>query len=139
MKRIAIAVIVTAASLAAASARADTRVHIGVSVGAPAYHSAPRTVVVAPPPAIVVATPRGYWKEVQVRTWVPERWVVRHSRWGRPERYCEPGHYAYTTQRVWVETPAPVYRHPHHHHGYRDHHGRYDRHDRHDHHRGWRR
>ena len=110
MKRIAIALLVTTAALAANSARADTRVSIGVNVGAPVYRSVPPAVVVAPPPvvgyappAVVVAPPRGYWKDVQVRTWVPERWVVRHNRWGRPERYCEPGYYTYTTQRVWVE------------------------------------
>src|SRR5688572_15455414 len=121
MNRLTLAVVVSAAALAAAgSARADTRVRIGVNIGAPAYHhpapvivSAPApavvyapapTVVYARPPAVVVAPPRGYWKEVQVKTWVPERWVVRTSRWGRTERYCEPGYYTYRTDRVWVET-----------------------------------
>jgi hypothetical protein len=118
MKRIAIALVVSAAALAASSARADTRVQIGVNIGAPAYRRsapvivnapaptvvyAPPTVVYAPPPAVIVAPPRGYWKEVQVKTWVPERWVVRTNRWGRAERYCEPGYYTYHTDRVWVD------------------------------------
>ena len=110
MKRIAIALLATAAALAATSARADTRVSIGVNVGGPAYRPVPPAVVYAPapsvvyaPPAVVVAPPRGYWKDVQVKTWVPERWVVRTNRWGRSERICEPGYYAYTTNRVWVD------------------------------------
>jgi hypothetical protein len=102
MKRIAIALFVTAAALAATSARADTRVSIGVNVGSPSYRPAPPTVVYAPAPTVVVAPAHGYWKEIVVKTWVPERWVVRHNRWGRPERYCEPGYYAYRTDRVWV-------------------------------------
>lgn len=110
MKSLTIAFLVTAAALAANSARADTRVSIGVNVGAPVYRPAPPAVVYAPapevvyaPPAVVVAPPRGYWKEVQVKTWVPERWVVRQNRWGRSERYCEPGYFTYRTDRVWVD------------------------------------
>ncbi|WP_414660411.1 hypothetical protein [Horticoccus sp. 23ND18S-11] len=110
MKRITLAVLVTAAALGASSARADTRVSIGVNLGVPAYRPAPPTVVYAPapvvnyaPPTVVVAPSRSYWKDVEVRTWVPERWVVRHNRWGRPERYCEPGYYALRTERVWVD------------------------------------
>ena len=109
MKITALTVLATAV-LAAGSARAETHVRIGVNVGAPVYRS-PAPIVVAPPvayappPVVVVApSPRGYWKEVPVKTWVPERWVVRHNRWGRPERYCEPGYYTYTTQRVWVDS-----------------------------------
>jgi len=101
MKRIALALLVTAAALVANSARADTRVSIGVNLGAPAYRPAP-PVAYVPAPVVVVA-PRGYWKDVQVQTWVPERWVVRTNRWGRSERYCEPGYYAYRTERVWVD------------------------------------
>ena len=110
MKRILLALFVSAAALAANSARADTRVSVGINLGGPAYHPAPPVVyapapavVYAPPPAVVVSSPRGYWRDVQVRTWVPERWVVRTNRWGRAERYCEPGYYAYRTERVWVD------------------------------------
>ena len=111
MKRIAIAFLATAAALAANSARADTRVSIGVNLGGPSYRPAPPAVVYAPapavvyapPPAVVVAPSRGYWKEIQVKTWVPERWIVRTNRWGRNERYCEPGYYTYRTDRVWVD------------------------------------
>lgn len=111
MKRIALALLVSAGALAASSAQADTRIHVGVNVGAPSHrHHAPPAVVVAPPavvyappPAVVVAPPRGYWKDVPVKTWVPERWVMSRDRWGRSVRVCEPGYYTYTTQRVWVE------------------------------------
>ncbi len=109
MKRITIALLATAATFAVASARADTRFSIGVNIGVPTYRSAPPTVVYAPPPAVwppagVVAPARGSWKDVAVKTWVPERWVVSRDRWGRPVRHCEPGYYAYRTERVWVET-----------------------------------
>ncbi|MES2692144.1 MAG: hypothetical protein V4773_01640 [Verrucomicrobiota bacterium] len=122
MKRIAIALIATAAAaLAANTAHAGTDVRIGVNIGGPSYRPAPPVVVARPPtvvyaPPVVVAPSRGYWKDVTVKTWVPERWVVRHNRWGRSERVCEPGYYTYTTNRVWVD-------------------GRNDRfdHDRHDH------
>ena len=131
MKRLAIALVVTAAALAASSAHADTRVSI--HIGAPAYRPAPPAVVYSPAPAVtyipaptvVVAPAHGYWKEIRVKTWVPERWVVRHNRWGRAERYCEPGYYTYRTDRVWVEDR-------HH-----DRHHRHDRYDRHDRRHGW--
>jgi hypothetical protein len=141
MKRIAIALVATAAALAATSARADTRVSIGVNVGGPAYRPVPPAVVYAPAPSVVYAPPvvvapsRGYWKDVQVKTWVPERWVVRTNRWGRSERICEPGYYTYVTNRVWVDG-----RHDHNHgrgsysYGYGN-----DRHDRRYDNRGWNR
>jgi hypothetical protein len=111
MKRIAIALLASAAALAANSARADTRVSVGVNVGTPVYRTpapavvyAPAPAVVyAPAPAVVVAPPRGYWKEVVVKTWVPERWVSSHDRWGRHVRVCEPGYFTYRTERMWVD------------------------------------
>lgn len=113
MKRIPFALLATAATLAVASARADTRFNIGVSIGVPTCRPVPPAVVYAPPPAVcppapavAVAPVRGYWKDVSVRTWVPERWIVRPDRWGRPVRYCEPGYYTYRTERVWVEAPS---------------------------------
>ena len=127
MNRIALALVASAAALGATVARADTQVRIGVNIGRPVYshpapvvvHAPPPAVVYAPPPAVVyapapavVVAPRGYWKEVDVKTWIPERWVVRTNRWGRPERYCEPGYYSYRTDRVWVD------HHPHHHHSH---------------------
>ncbi len=111
MKRIALALLASAAALAATTARADTRVSIGVNLGAPVYTPAPSVVYApapvmrAPAPAVVYAPPaRGYWKDVTVKTWVPERWVMSRDRWGRPIRVCEPGHFAFTTNRVWVDT-----------------------------------
>jgi hypothetical protein len=134
MKRIAFALIASAAALAASSAHADTRVRVGINIGAPEYTPAP-VVVAAPPPAVVYApapvvvapAPRGYWKDVQVRTWVPERWIVRTNRWGHSERYCEPGYYALRTERVWVDGRSErgrgyAYGHDHD----RGHDGRYD-------------
>lgn len=138
MKRIAFALFATAAALAATSAHADTRVRVGINIGAPEYTPAPVVVaapppavvyapapaVACPPPAVVVApAPRGYWKDVQVRTWVPERWVVRTNRWGHSERYCEPGYFAVRTERVWVDGRSDYGRG----HGYgHDHDGRYE-------------
>jgi len=109
MKRIAIALLVSAAALAANSARADTRVSVGINMGTPVYAPAPR-VVVAPAanyyaPAVPVYNEpaRGYWKDVTVKTWVPERWVTSRDRWGHAVRVCEPGYYTYRTDRVWVD------------------------------------
>jgi len=144
MKRIAIALLATVAALAATTARADTRVSIGVNFGGPHYRPAPPAVVYAPAPPAVVYAPapvRGYWTDVSVKTWVPERWVSTHDRWGRHVRVCEPGYFTYRTERVWVDgRSGPGY---HGHHGHRDHaygydnrdNGRYDRDTR----GGWRR
>ena len=108
MKTIALALLVSAAALATSSARADTRVSFGLNVSLPAYHVAPPAVTCAPPPTVVYApvAPRGYWKEVTVKTWVPERIVIAHNRWGRAERICEPGYFDYRTDRVWVEADS---------------------------------
>jgi hypothetical protein len=118
MKRLAVALIFSAAALAVTPARADSRVHIGVSIGSPVLHrpapvivapapvvrySAPPVVMYAPPPAVVVTGPRGYWKEVPVKVWVPERWVVHTNRWGHAEQHRVPGYFAYRTERVWVD------------------------------------
>ncbi|MGH7956662.1 MAG: hypothetical protein ACREH8_06595 [Opitutaceae bacterium] len=140
MNRLAIALVVSAATVAVSSARADTRVHVGVSFGSPAYHhrapvvvrapaptvvyAVPPTVMYAPPRAVVVAAPRGYWKEIQVKTWVPERWFVRTNRWGRAERFCEPGYFTYRTDRVWVDRRSDhrhgyAYGYNHHRHSHR--------------------
>ncbi len=53
----------------------------------------------------------GYWKRVEVRTWVPGYWVTER-RHGRTHRYYVEGHYKVRTERVWVS------------------YDRYDRHDR---------
>ncbi len=58
----------------------------------------------------------GYWKRVEVRTWVPGYWVSER-RHGRTHRYYVEGHYEIRTDRVWVSY---------------DRHNRYDRNDRHD-------
>lgn len=55
----------------------------------------------------------GYWKRVEVRTWVPGYWVTER-RHGRAHRYYVEGHYEIRTDRVWVA------------------YNRYDRHDRRD-------
>jgi hypothetical protein len=58
----------------------------------------------------------GYWKRVEVRTWVPGYWVTER-RHGRTNRYYVEGHYKIRTERVWVAY---------------DRHPRHDRHDRRD-------
>jgi len=128
MNHLTTALLVTAAALATTPAWAGTRVTLGIHVGLPVYAPPPVVVVpvpppLPPPPVVVAAPPCGYWREVVVRTWVPERWVVAHDRWGRPVRNCTPGYFAYRTERVWVENravPAPT----HHHGGYIAHHTR---------------
>ncbi len=104
MKTIALALIISAAAVATSSARADTRVSFGLNVTLPTYRAQPPVVAYAPPPTVVYApvAPRGYWQEVAVKTWVPERIVFVRNRWGRTERVCEPGYFTYRTDRVWV-------------------------------------
>lgn len=46
--------------------------------------------------------PRGYWKEIVVKSWVPGRWVMHCDSRGREVRSFHPGHYALHTDRVWV-------------------------------------
>ena len=98
MKTIALALLVSAAAVATSSAHADTRFSFGINVGIPSYRALPPVVECAP------VAPRGYWKEIVVKTWVPERLVVRHDHWGRHERVWEPGYFTYRTDRVWIET-----------------------------------
>ena len=43
----------------------------------------------------------GYWKRVEVRTWVPGYWVTER-RHGRTHRYYVEGHHEIRTERVWV-------------------------------------
>lgn len=43
----------------------------------------------------------GYWKRVEVRTWVPGYWVTER-RHGRTHRYYVEGHYEIRTERVWI-------------------------------------
>jgi hypothetical protein len=63
---------------------------------------------------------RGYWKTVSVKVWVPGRWIIERSRYGRDYRRYVDGHYTFRTDRVWVSYDR---------HDRRDHHDRYDRHD----------
>ncbi len=114
MNRIALALIASAATFATA-AHADTRFSIGIHVGshAPTHYAPPAVVVCppAPPPTVVYAPARGYWKEITVKTWVPERWVSSRDRFGRLVRVCEPGYYTYRTDRVWVDGRPEFDRH----------------------------
>ena len=118
MNRTALALLAVAATLAAPPLSADTRVSFGINLGRP-HVAPPPAIVVAPPPVVVVAPApgHGYWREVPVKTWVPERWVYSRDRWGRTIRVFEPGYFTYRTDRVWVNygpecRPAPS---PHHH------------------------
>lgn len=47
--------------------------------------------------------PRGYWRDVTVKTWIPERWVMTRNRWGRAVRIFEPGYFTCSTSRMWVD------------------------------------
>jgi hypothetical protein len=96
----------------ATPAKAGTDVHLNIRLGPPK----PVIVVPArghdgrgygytnrdyrdtcPPPA-----PRGYWKEVTVKVWVPARWVVSRDHCGREVRVYERAYPTYKTERVWV-------------------------------------
>jgi hypothetical protein len=44
----------------------------------------------------------GYWKTVEVRTWVPGFWLVERGHHGRTYRRFVEGHYEFRTDRVWV-------------------------------------
>jgi hypothetical protein len=92
----------------ATTANAGTDFKIRVNIGTP-----------PPPPIIVVedhhrgrghghhphhVAPRGYWKDVSVKVWVPSRWIVSRDRWGHEVRTHVRGHYTYRTDRVWVDT-----------------------------------
>lgn len=111
MKLFTFALAASAAALAGTALRADTRFSIGVHVGPPIYRTAPPVVIYAPPPPAVYAPPptvvyapaRGYWSDVVVKTWVPERWTVSRDRWGRMVRHHEPGYFTYRTERAWVD------------------------------------
>lgn len=86
------------------------------------------------PDAVVVEAgyrdygPRGYWRDVHTRVWVPGFWTMGRDHWGRPYRHYVEGHYELRRDRVWVS-----------HNDYgRRRYDRYDRHDRHDpHDRRW--
>ncbi len=89
------------------TATAGTDLHLGIFFG-----RVPAPVVVvsdncAPARPVVVEyrreEPRGYWKDVVVKTWIPARWVVSRGFYGRPVRNLEPGYFAYSTERVWVD------------------------------------
>lgn len=112
MKHYTIALLTAAAALAANSLRAETRFSFGVHLGVPAHrpvapivvHAPAPMFVPAPPPPVIYAPTHGYWNEVVVKTWVPERWVFTRDRWGRSVRVCEPGYFTHRTDRVWVES-----------------------------------
>jgi hypothetical protein len=118
MKTTIIATFALAAGLAglASTANADTRISFNLGVVA-----RPAPVIVSencPPAAPVVTAPvgygyngysynytpaRGHWETVTTKVWVPERWVASRDRWGRPIRVLERGHFAFRTERVWVD------------------------------------
>ena len=47
--------------------------------------------------------PRGYWKEITEKVYVPGRRIVRIDRHGHEVHVRERGHYVYRTKKVWVE------------------------------------
>ena len=114
MKHFTIALLATAVAVAVSPARAESRFSIGVNLGGPAYRPTPPGIAFTPPPVVVYAPARGYWDEIVVQAWVPERWVITRDHRGRIVRICEPGYYTYRTDRVWIDN-----RNPGHHPAYR--------------------
>jgi len=47
--------------------------------------------------------PRGYWKDVVVRQWIPAHWEYGYDNCGRQIRTFQPGHDECRTERVWVD------------------------------------
>lgn len=109
----------TALAALATPAVAGPDFHVSLRFGAPAPVAvcpppAPVVRYAPPPPAAYYPAPArvgvydrhhreaGFWKEVVVKTWVPARVVNSHDRYGRHVRVVEPGHFIYTTDRVWV-------------------------------------
>ena len=68
---------------------------------APAYGYSERAT--AAPECRPPIAPRGYWKEIVVKTWMPARWVTRCDFRGREVRTWEGGYFTYVTDRVWVD------------------------------------
>ena len=111
MNRLAISLLATFAALAASSARADTRVSFGISLGVPIFYPAPPPAVVyapappvvyAPPPPAVVYAPR------------PVVVYAAPAPWGAPVRVLPPGYYPGGVRPGYpVYGYAPVHRHPH--------------------------
>lgn len=90
------------------TAKAGSDFHVSLNLG---LRPAP-VVLVAPAYGVPMAPviiehrheePRGYWKEIVVKTWVPARWVVSYVSHGRELRRYEPGYFAYNTDRVWID------------------------------------
>lgn len=108
MKPITCALAIVVAALGSATARADSRVNIGVEVNMGPTYGAPRYAPPAPSyypaPARSYSPVRGHWEDVTVKTWVPERWVMGRDRWGRHVRVLEKGYFTYRTERVWVDS-----------------------------------
>ena len=98
----------------ASTANAGTDLSIRIGIGSHHRRHAPAPVVIVPDyrpagPAYRHAgprpgyhAPRGYWKDVVVRTWVPARWVVSCDRRGREIRTLHRGYYTEHIDRVWV-------------------------------------
>jgi hypothetical protein len=92
----------------ASTAKAGSDIHISLGFGlrpAPVVMVAPNYC--APMAPVIIEhrreEPRGYWREIVVKTWVPARWVVSYVAHGRELRRYEPGYFAYNTDRVWVD------------------------------------
>lgn len=107
------------------TASAGTDIHLNIGIGA---RPGPVIVVPARPPVVVVPAspaygygygrpapipayrddcpppaPRGYWKNVSVKVWVPAEWIVtRGHHHGHDVRTLRPGYFTYRTDRVWV-------------------------------------
>lgn len=126
MKLLTVTVLTAAATLVASPLRAETRLSLNVHFGLPFAHAPARPIFVAPPPLVIRATPPpvvcvpapGHWREVVVRTWIPERWVLAQDRFGRTVRRFEPGHTVCRTERVWIN-PRADFRRPEHRDGHR--------------------
>jgi hypothetical protein len=114
MKATALAFMSLLAGLVVSTSRAETGAYASVDVQSGPVVAAPVGVPMMPlpryapgyatVPPVRYEAPRGYWRDVTVRSWVPDRWIVTPGRHGRTVRVFEPGHFVCSTDRVWVES-----------------------------------
>ena len=88
-----------------ATAGTDIYVNLGFNSRAVPVMVAPAYCAPAAPVVVEYRreAPRGYWRDVVVRTWVPARWVVSYVETGREVRRLQPGYFACNTNHVWVD------------------------------------
>jgi hypothetical protein len=74
---------------------------IGAAINESRHSAEPRTTVIVHDRDDRCDDRAGYWKNVEVRVWVPGYWIVERRHGCEYRRYVS-GHYECRTDRVWV-------------------------------------